>query len=170
MRRDDVPVAAGAGTTRRVAPVHGDDLLEPTLDRHRARPEDAPRVWRLGSQLYVAFFGGPLAAAAVGFLNGKRLGLPAGRLALIVAIGAVGLVAAGAVGASLGGDVSPRFLLIAAGVASYLGIRELQKHADRRLRAGRDEDEIYASLWIPGLLIVVVCGLASALLLAPVLR
>ena len=54
-----------------------DELFAPTLSQ-TARTELPPgeKPWRLNSQFYVAFFGGPLAAGTIGYLNGKRLGVP----------------------------------------------------------------------------------------------
>ena len=43
------------------APPSGDDLFAPTLGGRTTRREGSQRPWRLGSQVYVAFFGGALA-------------------------------------------------------------------------------------------------------------
>jgi hypothetical protein len=63
------------------SPERDADLFSPSLTRSVRRDLPAgSRPWRLASQFYVAFFGGPLAAGAIGLLNGKRLGLPRERL------------------------------------------------------------------------------------------
>ena len=132
-----------------------DDLFAPSLGglRRNALPVGR-RPWRLGSQFYVAAFGGPIAAGLVGYENGKRLGLPNRRLAVI---GGVTLAALGAVVvAAAAYEDASRGLLTIGGVLAYLPIRELQKDADRRYRAGRNPAETYDSLWRLGFGIVVV--------------
>ena len=142
--------------------VHDDDLFSPSLSQtaNRQLPEGS-RPWRLGSQFYVAFFGGPLAIAAIGFVNAARLGLPGSRRWQIAAAGAAGLAGAVAAVLLLDWDVTPRLTVAVAGVASYLIVRRLQKDADRLYGLGRDEDLAYDSLVGPGLLAVVVGGLAT---------
>lgn len=148
-----------------------DDLFTPTLADYRPRPADAPRPWRLGSQFYTAFFGGPIAAAAVGCLNGRRLGLGRGRLLAIAAVGLVGFAAAVAVVATVdAGGSAPRFVVQAAGALCYVATRVLQKVADRRYRVqtlSPDDDEAYAGLLGPGLAIVVASWLVTALVIVP---
>ena len=77
-----------------------DDLFSPSLRDRAAIPAGA-RPWRLSSQFYVAFFGGPLAAAAIGVVNGRRLGLGTGRLVGIAAAGVGALCLLIAAAASL---------------------------------------------------------------------
>jgi hypothetical protein len=141
-----------------------DHLFEPTLGAPRARSDSGPRPWRLDSQGYVSFFGGPLAAALVGVLNGRRLGLQTPRLVWIAATGLVAFAVAAAVIAGTGSEV-PRLVLIVAGVLTYVVSRRLQKPADERWRVGRSDDEAYASLWAPGLAIVVGAALATGVAL-----
>jgi len=42
-----------------------DDLLTPTLTGQREPQREGGLPWRLGSQVYVAFFGGVLAVTAI---------------------------------------------------------------------------------------------------------
>jgi len=148
-----------------------DDLLSPSLVRTRydVLPEGR-RPWRLGSQFYVSVLGGPVAAGLVGYLNGRRLGLPAARLAAIAAVGLAALVAVAiaAAAVSSNADAPLRGISMIGGAVGYLAIRELQKDADRRHGAGRGDDESYDSLWRPGILIVVGGGLAAAVVIAAV--
>lgn len=144
-----------------------DELLTPSLTQS-GRRELPPgrRPWRLGSQFYVSFFGGPLAAAAVGFLNADRLELPRDRRAAIVAAGVAGFAAAVALLLAVDSEwTRPRFLLAATGVLAYAVAYRLQRTADRRYALGRSDDSAYDSLWRTGLAIVLVAGLASAALL-----
>jgi hypothetical protein len=147
------------------------DLFAPSLTQTGLRELPAgSRPWRLGSQFYVAFFGGPLAIGAIGFLNGKRLALSQQRLWAIAGTGIAGflaLVVAVAVLIDPGGRA--RLLVAVAGVVSFLGIRELQKDPDRLYGLNRDEDDAYDSLWGPGLAAVLVCGIAQAIVLVAVL-
>jgi hypothetical protein len=150
-----------------------EDLFAPSLGGGRRRvPPAGERPWRLGSQFYVAFLGGPVAAGLVGYLNGRRLGLPPARLAAIAAVGVASLAAVAVAVAAVGESENRplRLLSAVAGVVAYLGIRRLQQDADRRYGVGRRDDETYDSLWLPGLGIVVLGGLAAAIVLAVVAR
>lgn len=148
---------------------HDDDLFTPSLS-DRAEVPPGSRPWRLGSQFYVAFFGGPLAAAAIGVVNGRRLGIDLGRLVAIATAGLGALCLAVAVAASLDSeDASPRWILVPAGVATYFVARQLQKAADDRYRRGRPDDQVYGSLWGPGLAAVFVCGIVSIAVVGSVL-
>ena len=112
------------------------DLFSPSLTQSVRRELPAgSRPWRLDSQFYVAFFGGPLAAGAIGVLNGKRLGLSRERLSAIGGIGVAGFVAVAVVAVLLDIGTRGRIVLAVAGVASFLVARELQKGRQPRLRA-----------------------------------
>ena len=147
-----------------------DDLLQPRLQGVRRKTlAEGERPWRLGSQVYVAFFGGPLAAAAVGYLNAGRLGLPRERRAAIVAAGLVGFAVAIVVALTVESEwTRPRFLLLATGLLAYSATYRLQRAADRLYGLGRDEETAYDSLWQTGIAIVLVAGIASAAVLASV--
>lgn len=149
-----------------------EDLFAPSLtqsERRELPPGQKP--WRLSSQFYVAFFGGPLAVGAIAYLNGKRLGLPQARRAAIVGLGIAGFVAALVAGAVLldsGGDRTPRLTLAVAGIAAFLAARELQKDADRLYGLNSNEDLAYDSLWVPGLVAVFLLGIFSLVVMASV--
>lgn len=148
---------------------HDDELFSPSL-RDRVEVPPGRRPWRLGSQFYVAFFGGPLAAAAIGVLNGRRLGIGDGGLLAIAAAGLVALGLALVLASSLDtGDARPRFIFVVAGVATYFVVRQLQKTADDRYRRGRPDEQVYDSLWAPGLAAVLVCGIVSLAAIGAVL-
>jgi uncharacterized membrane protein YfcA len=148
---------------------HDDGLFSPSLS-DRVDAPSGKRPWRLGSQFYVAFFGGPLAAAAIGVLNGRRLGIADGRLLAIAAAGVAALAVAVAAAAAFDSeDARPRFFLVVAGVATYFVARQLQKAADDRHRRGRPDEQVYDSLWGPGLAAVVVCGILSVVALSTVI-
>ncbi len=139
-----------------------DDLFSPSLSQSTTRqlPEGS-RPWRLGSQFYVAFFGGPLAIAAIGFLNATRLGLPSSRRWQIAGAGAAALAGAAVAVLLLDSDATPRLVVAIAGAACYVVVRRLQQDADRLYGLGRDEELAYDSLVGPGLLAVVVGGAAT---------
>jgi hypothetical protein len=147
-----------------------DDLFAPSLSQTERRElPDGERPWRLNSQAYVAFFGGPLAAATIAFLNGRRLGLGTRSLAAIAVAGVAAFVAAIVLVATLDSDsVSPRILVAASGIAAFLAMRQLQHGADRRYSVGQTDDSAYDSLVRIGLLVTVVAGLASAAVLVAV--
>jgi len=153
-----------------------DDLFQPTLQDHPSIARDSlARPWRLGSQLWVAFFGGPLAIAGIAYLNARRLGVPRRRANVILAAGAgASIVYLAALGVWIvpalasGVDSGERTLLRYSGRAFalllYVVLRLLQRQADALYRFHRDgnEDEIYESLWGPGALACLLGGGAAA--------
>ena len=148
------------------------DLFSPTLTESARRELPAgSRPWRLGSQFYVAFFGGPLAAGAIAVLNGRRLGLSRERLWAIAGIGLAGFVVLLAVVTVVldpEADGGPRLILAVAGVASFVAVRELQKGADRLYGLQREEAQAYDSMLPSGVAVVLACGVASVLVLLAV--
>jgi hypothetical protein len=151
-----------------VAPVHG-DLLTPTLAGHRPRDWGSRLPWRVSSQLYVAFLGGPLAVLLVALLNAPRLRLGGRTVALIVAVGVAGTVAGVLAAALVPGDTAPRLVVQLAGVASYGALYLLQRSPDRihsTFSPHEDPDDDYASLWRPGLAAIVAAWLVQGPLIA----
>ena len=151
---------------------HEHNLLEPALRGvSRSRRDEGDQPWRLGSQLYVGFFGGPLAVAAIAWINSDRLGMPARRRLLTLVVGLAAflamLVAAVATEQGIGG--SQRLVLSLAGVASFGILFLLQRSPDRVYHAFAegDEDQMYDSLWGPGLAATLGFGFVQvAILLA----
>jgi len=138
-------------------------LISPTLQDH-APPRTADSPWALGSQVYVAFFGGALAVTAIALVNARRLGLPKKSRVAIGATGGAAFVASIAVAALLfsgGGDGdAPSGLRVAVqlvGIAGW-GIQYLIQRPWDRLFQAFDERE-YDSLLGPGLLAVLTLGL-----------
>jgi hypothetical protein len=134
-----------------VATVKG-DLLTPTLGNHRPRDRSSRRPWHLSSQVFVAFLGGPLAVTLVAVLNGLRLRMARSKLAVMVAIGAAGMIA-GVLAAGLMAGDTPRLLVQIAGVLTSGPLYLLQRSPDRvytTFSPREDPDEDYASLWGPG--------------------
>lgn len=142
-----------------------DDLFTPSLEGVRRAPlPSGERPWRLGSQFYIAFFGGPLAAAAIGWMNAKRLGLSGSRRLAIAGIGAAGMLVTIllVIAFDLATNRSLRLVIVAVGVACYLATRELQKPADRRYAAGRNRDA-YGSLWLRGIVTTIAWGFVAGI-------
>jgi hypothetical protein len=144
--------------------VAAEDLFTPTLQDHVPRHErSAFQPWRLGSQVYVAFFGGVLAVTPIALINAGLLGTPARVRAGILACGAAGLaVVVLLVSLLLSGDDVPdgaRPALTLVGVAAWGGMYLLQRPWDRvysSFARDEDEDELYESLVGPGLVAVIV--------------
>jgi hypothetical protein len=148
------------------------DLLNPTLMGHEPRDWTSRLPWRLGSQVFVGFFGGPVGVTIVAALNGARLGLARRRIGLIVAIGLAATIAAVLVAGLLGGD-STRLLVQVAGVATAGPLHLLQRSADRvfsTFSPHEDSDDDHASLWGPGFAAVVAGWLVQAPLVVAVER
>jgi hypothetical protein len=147
-----------------------DELLRPSVETRPREGAQARRPWRLGSQVYVAFFGGALAAAAIAFVNAQPLGVPAARRWGILALGALGLVASVAVAAAIGTDgdssSSARVGARVAALVAWGGMYFLQRTADRVWSYHAAEEEPYAPLWVPGLLTVIPGAVVQAALIA----
>ncbi|MFB6723286.1 hypothetical protein ACFCV3_24105 [Kribbella sp. NPDC056345] len=141
-----------------------DELLRPTI---ADRVDPTVRPWRLNSQAYVAFFGGVIAATIIASLNARRLGLDRGKRWLIVAAGVVGLAAVIALYALLNDDgertQSLRIVVRVIAVLCILVQMRWQRPMDRAFQL-RGTD--YHSMWVLGPILVVVCAIVEALLLA----
>lgn len=148
-----------------------DDLFQPSLRGVARKPrEEGNRPWRLGSQFYVAFFGGPLAVAAIAWFNSERLGMPTSARRWIPVVGLAGLVASvvAAVAADTDFGGAQRLIVRISGVAAFGLLYLLQRAPDRVYHAFSegDEDAIYDSLWGPGLAATVGLGIVTAIVLA----
>ena len=144
-----------------------DDLLQPTLAGHERRPSPS-RPWRLGSHVYVGFFGGPLAVGAVAAYNSVALGMPrSARLAIAaIALAAEAVFVAFVVAT---GTDETRLVSIIVGLAAFGGVYLLQRSADRVYHYHADDDDPYASLFVPGLIAVIVARVVEAVLIVGVL-
>lgn len=144
-----------------------DDLFAPALAGVTGELAAAgSRPWRLGSQLYVGFFGGALAATAIAWLNAERLGLKPRDRWPIVAAGALGLVVTVAAAAIYGSSATMtlRLFLNAGGIGTAAAQRRTQSAADRRY-GFRHGEEGYDSLWGPGFAAVIGLGLLELFIL-----
>jgi hypothetical protein len=141
-----------------------DELFSPTIrDRHRS----GPLPWRPESILYPAFFGGPLAAATLGVLNGRRLGLARIQLLAVAAAGVVAFAARLAVSAALEENRGIRFAGTVAGVLVWLVVIAVQRRPFRAFTFGNGEP---ASLVGPGFAAAIGCGLLEAVVIFGLIR
>ncbi|HEX7149983.1 MAG TPA: hypothetical protein VF618_00740 [Thermoanaerobaculia bacterium] len=137
-----------------------DDLLQPTIATDgRVRP----KPWRIQSQFYVCFFGGPIPGTLIAFLNAKRLHLGAGARRNIVLAGLAATVAFALLVyfAPLGerpGRTVRTWAHLTGALLWWLALSRIQRPADLMRNAAGDAE--YASLWGP--------GLASSLLLGAI--
>jgi hypothetical protein len=138
------------------------DLLEPVLADRAPRHWLLATPWRLGSQLYVAVLGGPLALAAIATVNAYKLRLPAARQAAIAAGGLV-LELALIAFAQLA-DIGAAGLLpgAIAGIIAYGFARRLQLSGDRVYSYNANGDDTYASMFAAGLAAIVLANLLAA--------
>jgi fatty acid desaturase len=136
------------------------ELLTPTLAAHRPRTWTPGRLpWRLGSQVYVAFLGGPVAVGLIAVLNGARLAMPRAALVRMALVALAGTVA-GVAGAALvpGDAAAPRLLVQLAGVLTCGVLHLVQRSPDRvhsTFSPHEDPDDDYDSLVAPGLAAIV---------------
>ena len=152
-------------------PAADDDLLRPSIPRDTGKPPDA-LPWRLGSQLWVGFFGGVLPLMFISQENARRLGCSTTERLRVVWVGALALLAIG-VGVGLlhafwAGDerMGTRLMRLVSklgGVLLWLLFRTWQGSADR-IHAYRHQGR-YASLWIYGLGAVFGIGFVQGLYL-----
>jgi len=141
-----------------------DDLFTPTI---RERPASGRPPWRPDSIMYPAFFGGPLAATALGLMNGRRLGLTAGPLTVIALAGAAAFAARLAITAAFDGRSGIRFIGAVAGVLVWLVVLGFQRRPFRAFTLGDREP---ASLIGPGFAALLVGALVEAAAVATVLE
>ena len=136
-------------------------LFEPSLQgAKQERPSTYGRVpWRVDNLFFVGFFGGPLAAGAIGWINAGRLLVPRRRRMLIAAI-VVSSVTAWAVLLYL--NLLPfgraRALNIAFGVPTGLLVTHVQQR-EANVYSGHPQ-----SLWWTGLAAVIAGIVATAIL------
>lgn len=129
-----------------------EDLYTPSLEGQRTRQVSDARPWRLGSQFYIAFFGGPLGVGAIAFLNSQRLLQPLKSQILIILCALAGI--AGGIAAVLIGDLDANPLIFRlAGVISWGGMFLVQRGADRHFAifTADDGEDQYEPLWGPGI-------------------
>lgn len=141
-----------------------DDLFSPTI---RDQPAPGRPPWRPESIVYPAFFGGPLAAATLGVLNGRRLALPTGHLIAIAAAGVAGFAARVAVGAFTDGNSPVRLAGTVTGVLVWLLVLSLQRGP---FRLATLRGRAPARLIGPGLAAAIGGALLEALLLLVFVR
>jgi hypothetical protein len=141
-----------------------DELFSPTI---REQPAPGKPPWRPESILYPAFFGGPLAAATLGVLNGRRLRLPGRDLVLIAVAGLAAFGARLAVSAAVEGNSGVRLAGTVAGVLVWLVVLALQRKPFRLYTYRGGEP---ASLVGPGFAAFIGCGLLEAGLILGLVR
>lgn len=141
-----------------------DDLFTPTIGD---RPAPAKRPWRPESIVYPAFFGGPLAAATLGVLNGRRLALPTGLLIAIGGAGVVGFAARIVASVSLGNTSGSRLAGNVCGVLVWLVVLSLQR---RPFRVAVLRGVTPANLIGPGFAALIGCGVLEVLIIVGLLR
>lgn len=149
------------------------DLLTPTLTEHRPRDWSAHLPWQLGSQVFVAFLGGPLAVTIIAVLNGVRLRMPRSSLLLMAAIGAVGTIAGALAAGLIDAGAAPRLLVQIAGVVTSGPLYLLQRSPDRvhsTFSPHTDPEDDYGSLWGPGIAAVLTGWLVQFSLVAAVVE
>ncbi len=143
-----------------------DDLLRPTLADRVGPAAGEAKPWRLGSQVYVAFFGGAIAVAAIALLNAERLRLDRRSEVLIAACGLAGLIGTVVLAAVV--DDLPAFGRRAVALLAWGGMWLVQRGADRSFAFHAREEEPYASLWVPGLVAVIAGATVQALIVAAI--
>lgn len=143
-----------------------DDLLQPTVTDDVQR--SGPLPWRLGSQFWVAFFGGSVAVTTIALLNAARLRMPRQKRWWIAIAGvlAVGLTAGvyywlqASVEKNVNSSIRLAWRVIS--VALYLVLRKIQdRDDDHHLVFGGGQ---YASLWGPGIAVTIAGAVIQGLL------
>ena len=141
-----------------------DEIFSPTI---RDQPAPGKPPWRPESILYPAFFGGPLAAATLGVLNGRRLALPTGHLLAIAGVGLAGIGARLALSGFFDDNSAVRLAGSATGVLVWLFVLFLQR---RPFRIAVLRGATPARLIVPGLLAAIGCGLLEGSLILGLIR
>jgi hypothetical protein len=138
-----------------------DDLFTPTV-RDSQAPTEKP--WNPDSIVYAAFFGGPLAGAVLGILNGRKLLLSRSHL-LLIALAGVVAIAGRLVFTAWQGHAAARIGGAMAGVLVWLVVNALQRKA---FRAAIHNGLEPASLVGPGIAAAIGCGLIEVILIVAV--
>ena len=141
-----------------------DELFSPTIQE---RPSAGKPPWQPESLVYPAFFGGALAAATLGVLNGRRLGLSRGQLLLIAAAGLASVVGRLVVVDHLDADQGIRFSGTVAGVLVWLVVMAFQRKPFRVFSYRGGEA---AGLVGPGFAAAIGCGLLEVVLILVLVR
>ena len=150
-------------------PLDGEPLLTPSLADHVPRDPASAKPWRLGSQIYVAILGGPLAVTLIAALNAQRLRMPGRLVGAIVAIGLAVLAAVALAVAAAQLDGATRLAVQLSGALAFGPMFLLQRPFDRVHRVfsrSEDDDEDHASLWVPGIAAVLVGAITTGVVLA----
>ena len=134
-------------------PTVGEPLLAPTLTDHVPRDWHTRLPWRTSSQMYVGLLGGPVAVAAIGAINARRLRMPALTIPVMVLLGVTGTLAAVTAAVLIGG-AAPRLLFQLAGALTAGPVIRLQRAPERihtTFSPNDAPDADHASLWGPGI-------------------
>lgn len=133
-------------------------LLTPTLADHVPRDWTAALPWRLGSQIYVAVLGGPLAVTIIAVLNARRLRMPATLQFALAGIGVAVMAAVLLAASAVSADDVTRLFTQLSGAAAFGFMFLLQRPYDRAHQVFSphiDEDDDYDSLWGPGVAAII---------------
>jgi len=143
-----------------------EELLAPTLGHRRAAPTGSDRPWRLGSQVYVAFFGGAIAVTPIAIMNGLKLGIRRDRLVLMALAGILGLVGTLVLAATWGDRSGLSAIVRLPALAAWGVMWAVQRVPDRAYVQWTPEEDEYASLVGPGIALTVVGLVVQSLLVA----
>jgi hypothetical protein len=144
-------------------------LLTPTFAGHVPRDWSAALPWRLGSQIYVAIIGGPLALTFIAVVNARRLRMPGRLVAVLAVIGVAVMLAAFVLSYAITNDDLARLVRQLSGAAAFGLMYLVQRPYDRVhhfLSPNEDEDDDYQSLLGPGIAAVVAGNVIDAVLFA----
>ena len=143
-----------------------DDLFSPSIEE---RSGSGQRPWRVGSILWVYFFGGVLAGGVIAYLNSERLGAATRTRQVVVGLTALGLGLTLVAAALVPTGESPSSLRLAsrviAVVVGYVPVARLLRTPERAAQVRGVEP---ASLWGPGFAATLGLGLLQALLVTAV--
>lgn len=143
-------------------------LFEASLQDDPGRGAGAGTApWRLQSQGYVAFFGGPLAGTAISIFNARRLRVDQDSQVKIAAVGVAAFLIAVVLAATVLEDAPGVWRLVFAvlGLVAYAVAARLQRPRDRHFSV-RHGDEGYASLVGPGIAAVICARIVETVVLA----
>lgn len=139
-----------------------DELFSPTI---RNEPLPRPAPYRVGSNVYVGFFGGPVAASLVAAVNARRLSVRSEARRNVLLVGLVFVVLTLVVAFVVPADANARAVRLPVQLLGAVCAVVQSRFLVSRERYWQGRGVTPASLWGFGFVAVLGAGVVNALLI-----